>query len=344
MNRIFTTLLLWALFSPLSFAQSVETTRNSNITLTAPKQTDESFSFVVFADRTSEKAIGHESGITILQDAIRDTNRLQPAFVMNVGDMIQGYCGTESWLEQMKEYKEIMSQLKMPWFPTLGNHDIYGEREAGTSLQKGPNDRRYEEHFGPFWYAFEYKSNWFIVLFTDEGNPETGERATGKPECQTMSDEQFNWLKSVLNKAKNADGIYVFQHHPRWLGGNYGDDWDKVHNVLVAAGNVKIVFGGHIHRMTHNKKDGIRYITIATTGGSLTENATLEEGALQHLTFITVQKRLEPAIAILPVASTLDITTMPSRRASASAPATQTRSSAELTTPQVPVITPQTVP
>lgn len=325
-------------------APRVETTRNSPVVLFAPKQEDKSFSFVVFADRTSEKLIGHEKGIAICQEAIRDTNCLKPVFVMNVGDMVQGYCSTEQWLEQMKEHKEIMNQLDMPWFPTAGNHDIYGGNERDT-LPIGQHESNYETHFGPLWYAFEYENNWFIVLYTDEGNPETGEKSFSKPECQMMSDEQFGWLNSVLDKAKKADGVYVFLHHPRWFGGggSYGNDWDKVHKALVASGNVKIVFGGHIHRMTYNVKDGIQYITTAATGGSLNEEGTVEEGVLQHITFVTVQQRSEPVIAVLPVKSTIDITTMPSQR-SALQKAIQTRSSAGPLTPPVHAVPLQTVP
>jgi 3',5'-cyclic AMP phosphodiesterase CpdA len=308
MKKIFIALLVWTLCVPLLLSQQVETTRNSQVVLATPKQKEESFTFAVFADRTSESTIGHEAGIAILKDAVKDTNRLKPAFVMNIGDMVQGYCGTEKWLEQMAEYKEMMSHLEMPWFPTPGNHDIYGGKEAST-LPKGQNETNYETHFGPLWYAFEYKNNWFIVLYTDEGNPETGEKSFSKPECQTMSDEQFRWLQSVLTKAKSADGIYVFQHHPRWFGGDnrYGNDWNRIHKALVETGNVKIVFGGHIHRMTYNTKDGIQYVTIAATGGNTNPDGTIEEGVSQHLTFVTVAGKAEPTVAIVPVRSTCDI-------------------------------------
>jgi len=334
-------------FSPLLLAQPaedkseprVDTTRTSEIVLTAPTQEDESFSFVVFADRTT----GKPEGLPILAAAVQDTNRLKPAFVMNIGDMVQGYCAAEQWLAQMTEYKEIMSQLEMPWFPTPGNHDIYGGRAADT-LPKGQHESNYETHFGPLWYAFEYKNNWFIVLFTDEGNPETGEKAFNKPECQVMSDEQFNWLKSVLSKAKDAEGVYVFQHHPRWLGNRYGSDWDKVHAAFVENGNVKVVFAGHIHAMTYNEKDGIQYLTLAATGGSLDGEATLEEGVAHHIHHVMVKKGSKPAIAGLPVSSTFDITTMPPRRFSDMRPQTQSRTRSTAPAAPAPVVTPQTVP
>ncbi|MDR1491375.1 MAG: metallophosphoesterase [Planctomycetaceae bacterium] len=287
--------------------QSVETSRNSHATLTVP-QVDPSFTFLIFGDRTT----GKPEEISILKDAVVDANRLAPDFVMNIGDMVQGYNATEQWLEQMKEYKAVMNGLKCPWFPAPGNHDLYAGRFA-KELPKKQHEKEYEEHFGPLWYAFEHKNYWFIVLNTDEGNPETEEKSFNKPECQTMSGTQFDWLKSILNKAKDAEGIFVFQHHPRWLGENYGNDWDKVHKLFVETGKVKAVFAGHIHRMTYNEKDGIKYITLATTGGSL-DRIDPAAGLIHEIHHVSVKKNEEPEITVLPVGTTLDVTAAPSGR------------------------------
>jgi hypothetical protein len=297
--------------SSLLFAQSnqqpVETSRSSAVTLTAPPVND-SFTFLIFSDRTT----GRPEDISILRDAVVDANRLAPDFVMNIGDMVQGYNATEQWLEQMKEYKAVMNELKCPWYPTPGNHDIYAGRFA-KELSPKQHEKEYEEHFGPLWYAFEYKKYWFIVLFTDEGNPKTGEKSFGKPKCQVMSETQFNWLKSVLQKAKNAEGIFVFQHHPRWLGGGYGNDWDKVHAAFVETGKVKAVFAGHIHCMTYNEKDGIKYLTLAATGGKL-DRVDANAGFLCEIHHVSLRKNKEPEITVLPVKATLDVTAMPSTK------------------------------
>lgn len=298
-------IILLSSFLSAQSNQPVETPRNSAVTLTVP-QADHSFTFLIFADRTT----GKPEGISVLKDAVVDANRLAPDFVMNIGDMVQGYNAAEQWLEQMKEFKEVMNGLKCPWYPTAGNHDIYAGRFA-KELPKKQHEKEYEENFGPLYYAFEYKNYWFIVLYTDEGNPETDEKSFSKPECQMMSDTQFSWLKSVLNKAKTADGIFIFQHHPRWLGGGYGNDWDKVHAVLVETGKVKSVFAGHIHRMTYNEKDGIKYITLATTGGKL-DRIDSNAGLIHEIHHVSLRKNAEPEITVLPVKTTLDITAMPS--------------------------------
>src|SRR5690606_32448832 len=103
-------------------------------------------------------------------------------------------------------------------------------------------------------------------------NPETGIKDFNNPDAQKMSKEQFDWLGETLKKAKGADHVFVFLHHPRWLGRTghrgYGNDWERVHELLKNAGNVSAVFAGHVHQMrSDGPRDGIEYITLATTGG-----------------------------------------------------------------------------
>ncbi len=235
------------------------TTRKSDIVLPLPQEKD-AFVFAVFGDRTG----GPASGVAVLADAVRDVNLVEPDLVMTVGDLIQGYNTTETWLKQCSEYKGIMSQLRCPWFPVSGNHDIYWR---GPGKPEGEHEANYEANFGPLWYAFEHKNAWFIALYSDEGDPATGVKDFGKAESQKMSPEQFEFLKSTLERAKGADHVFIFLHHPRWLKGGYGDDWDRVHAMLKSAGNVTAVFAGHIHRMRYDPKDGIEYVTLATVGG-----------------------------------------------------------------------------
>ena len=258
---------------------------------------EESFVFAVFGDRTG----GPNEGVEILAQAVADTNLIEPDLVMTVGDMIQGYNQTPGWLEQMNQYKGIMNELLSPWFPVAGNHDVYWR---GPGQPKFQHEDNYEIHFGPLWYAFEHKNNLFVVLYSDEGNRETGEKGLGDPAMQMMSTEQLNWLRDTLAMGKDMDHIFVFLHHPRWTGGRYGDDWEKAHKLLVEAGNVSAVFAGHIHRMRYDPRDGIEYFTLATTGGGQSGH-TASAGYLHHFDLVTVRKD-QIAIATVPVGDILD--------------------------------------
>ncbi|MEM7200078.1 MAG: LamG-like jellyroll fold domain-containing protein [Planctomycetota bacterium] len=258
---------------------------------------EDGFTFAIFGDRTG----GQPEGIEVLRQAVADVNLLDPDLVMTVGDLIQGYNERAGWMTEMVEFREVLGGLNRRWFPVAGNHDIYWR---GADKPADEHEGDYEAHFGPLWYAFSHKDCWFVVLYSDEPNPETGERNFGKPECQRMSPEQLQWLKATLRQARGARHVFVFLHHPRWLA-QYGDDWEKVHQALVQAGNVSAVFAGHIHRMRYDgARDGIDYFALATTGGHLAAEVPTA-GYLHHFHMVTVRPD-RVHVAAVPVGGVLD--------------------------------------
>jgi hypothetical protein len=285
--------------APPTPAQSprVHTSRPAGTELLRLPKEDDAFGFVVFGDRTG----GPVEGIEVLKQAVTDTNLLDPDLVLTVGDLINGYNADAAWKAQAAEYKAAMAQLRMPWFPVAGNHDIYWR---GAGKPPGEHEANFEATFGPLWYAVQHKQCWFVVLYSDEGNPTTGEKDFNKPDCQRISEAQFTWLGETLQKAKGSRHVFVFLHHPRWLA-KYGTDWDRVHGLLAQAGNVTAVFAGHIHRMRYDGvRDGIQYYTVASVGAHLDMEAP-QAGYLHQYHVVTVRPE-GITVAALPVGSVID--------------------------------------
>lgn len=298
MRKMFILIILMMMsLQGLTFCEPVQTTREAKKPLAVPVR-NEGFNFLVFGDRTG----GNETEAQrVWGKAVQQANRMQPDFVMTVGDLIQGYGDRKSWLEQTESFLAETNKLTMPWYPVAGNHDVYWMRNT----EGRPNDHHesaYETHYGPLWYAFEYANCWFIVLHSDEGNPETGQKDYKKAALQKMSEQQFNWLKETLEKAATAEHVFLFLHHPRWLGTHYGDDWKRVHQLLKDAGNVTAVFAGHYHRMLFDRIDGIDYYVLATTGGAIS-NYSVDD---QHVWYWVSVLPKAYYVSAIPVDSVID--------------------------------------
>ncbi len=279
-------LLLCSLLCTAAVAQQpgMQTSRSTEQTKILPlPKSDDAFHFLVFGDRTG----GPQSGLKILAQAVQDTNLLDPDLVMTVGDLINGYSNTEDWTAMAKDYHDVMQGLKMPWYPVAGNHDIYWR---GPGRPPGEHEASYEKNFGPLWYWFEHKKCAFIVLFSDEGDGTQAARDFTSPAQQRLSAVQKAWLTETLQKVKPLQHAFVFLHHPRWVQSTYpGAQWSEVHDLLKAPGNVRAVFAGHVHRMRYDgKRDGIEYITLATTGGSMPGHFP-QAGYMHHMNLVSVR-------------------------------------------------------
>ena len=297
------TLILTSSFSVAQDEASqsdIFTTRPEPLPLELPAQ-DDSFQFAIYGDRTS----GVPAGLKVLEQAVKDTNVVGPDLVMTVGDLVQGYNKTTQWLKQKDEYKAIMDELDCRWFPVAGNHDVYWDQGSDDAPQ-GQHEGNYEKHFGPLWYCFKHKSSGFLVLYSDEGDAETNKKGFREGRLQTMSDQQLEFLRQALAELKDCQHVFVFLHHPRWIGGGYdGGNWETVHQTLSQAGNVSAVFAGHIHHMRFDgKRDGIEYYALATTGGNLSDDFP-EAGFLHHYNLVTVRPE-GLSVATVPVGTVVD--------------------------------------
>jgi hypothetical protein len=231
------------------------------------------FRFAIVSDRTG----GPRDGI--FEHAMDQLNLLQPEFVMCVGDLIQGI--TEKLDVMNKQWKDLngwVNKLEMPFFYVPGNHDI-----ANQTMEK-----RWNEQFGRRWYHFVYKDVLFLMLDTED--------LPGKTKGPKFGPEQIEQVKKVLGENKNVRWTMVFFHRPVWNSKNMNQvGWPPIEEAL--QGRKYTVFAGHEHVYERQVRFGMKYFTLATTGGvSKLRGAPM--GEFDHIVWVTM-KNEGPVLANL---------------------------------------------
>ena len=209
--------------------------------------------------RPAPKTTGFAEETALYEKAIAAANRLNPAFVIVSGDMVQDKDDTS----QLAELQRITGQLQphIPIYWAAGNWDV-GSTPTPDSLA------RYRERFGADNYSFEYGSSTFIVLNSCVAFDDTQVRGEW--------DRQLEFLRSSLKEArgKGSAHVVVFDHHP--LYGQHPDEEDswavvprekrKVLLDLFEAHGVSAVFSGHWHCCHFVRYNGIDMVTTGPVG------------------------------------------------------------------------------
>ena len=222
------------------------------------------FNFVVVTDRTG----GERKGIW--QKGIDKINLMQPAFVVSVGDLINGYTKDLDKINtEWEEFNSFVKKLEMPFFYVAGNHDYTNE----------VMENEWFKRFGSDYYHFLYKNILFICL-----NSEHGYTALKNPD---LGEEQVKFVEKILKKNTNVDWTMIFMHQPLWLKES-GKNWLKVENLL--KGRDHSVFTGHHHKYKLHQRNKNDYFVLATMGGG-SELRGIEYGEFDHFMFITMTER-----------------------------------------------------
>ena len=258
------------------------------------------FQFLIVGDRT-----GGANAQGTFKHAVDHINLLQPEFVINVGDLIEGYSDDSAELHaEWAGADEMLAKLEMPFFRTPGNHDIANE----TAQQV------WRERHGATYYHFVYKDVLFVILDSEdppraapEGMKEKIDEynrlqtedpakaqamlaefmsdeavvaALGKP--VEFNDQQVAFVKDVL--AKNADvrWTFVFLHEPAWE--NPSESFKAIQGLLKNRKHT--FFGGHLHYYDYDLLDGYEHITMGPVGASFHHDGP---GNVDHLMWVTMQ-------------------------------------------------------
>jgi 3',5'-cyclic AMP phosphodiesterase CpdA len=188
--------------------------------------------------------------------AVAAVNRLKPAFVIVLGDLVNKV-GAQ---DQIKEFLRISGKIdsSIPTYFIAGNHDVGAEPTSQTIAA-------YRRNVGRDYYSFRAGPVYGIVI--DSSLMMAPQKALNEYQ------EQLSWFKEELEKAK-ASGlphIIVFQHHPYFLEsvdepdqyGNIPAEHRKPMLAMLHQAGVHFVFAGHLHKnVTVNDGD----LEITATG------------------------------------------------------------------------------
>ena len=263
------------------------------------KNNPDNFQFVIIGDRTG----GHNVQGTF-EHAMDQINLLQPEFVINVGDLIEGYSDDKAKLNaEWDESDATIKKLEMPFFRTAGNHDI-----ANKVAQQVYRDR-----FGTTYYSFVYKNVLFIVLDSEDpprvAPPGMEEKIELYNRLQTedpakakamldefMSDEsvvaglakhidfkddQMAFIKKTLEKNANVRWTFLFVHDPAWE--RPSESFKAIEQML--KGRDHTWFAGHLHYYDYDDIDGYEHITMGPVGASFHQEGP---GNVDHIMWVTM--------------------------------------------------------
>jgi 3',5'-cyclic-AMP phosphodiesterase len=205
--------------------------------------------FAIIGDRTGTAAP------QIYSRVWREVNLFGPDLAVSIGDIIQG--GTDA--TALAEWREMdtlwrrYKRSKLLFVP--GNHDIWSAESR----------RLFEIEAGhPVSHSYTYRGALFVILdnsLTDELQP-----------------SQLEYCEKELAKHKELRPKFVFCHRPSWiLNARLGNRSFALHG-LARKYSVDYVISGHGHQLVHLELDGVRYLEIGSSGGSIERGLKLGQG------------------------------------------------------------------
>lgn len=203
----------------------------------------EDYSFAVLSD-------GHiqDSGDRRIQDFIQreilgpDGNDL---FILDCGDSTQS--GSS---EQFMNYRNAMDSSGLPWFQSIGNHELYFQGWT-----------KYRELMGKTVYTIEIGTSGtagsLLIICLDTGN-------------STLGGKQMEWLEKTLDREQGQwNHTLVFTHANFFSTGlstvvqfSSPEETYRLMNLFTRY-DVDLVISGHNHKWDERVINGVGYITLS---------------------------------------------------------------------------------
>jgi predicted phosphodiesterase len=217
-----------------------------------------------YADKPATGTRYYRETLTKLAEAAECFVKEKPAFVVELGDLIDAADSVEKEQKYLQRVNKEFSAIAKDRHYVLGNHcvDFLTKEEFLDGVERKASH-----------YSFDAGGIHFVVLdacFTATGKA-YGRKAS-KWNDANIPKEQIEWLQGDLKIA--AKPTIVLSHQRLDVANDYGvKNAPEVRKALEASGHVRAVFQGHSHKNDHNLIAGIHYCTLhAMIEGSGVEN------------------------------------------------------------------------
>ena len=240
----------------------------------AKTETGSSFTFAHLTDSHVQRRRAGHLGFA---ECVKSVNALdrKPDLVLMGGDMVFDglYTDKDVYLDQIALFKEGADKLDMPWYPCMGNHDVFGLSSRRKTTVDDPDigKKLILDAFNwkkPY-YSFNHKNWHFVVLDTIfEVQTDSGPSYVPK-----IGEEQLEWLRFDLGAHKDMPTVVLmhiaaFCHSPQLTG----NPEVRAYNGLIISDNnalreilerhkVKVVLQGHTHQNEDFRWNDVWYVT-----------------------------------------------------------------------------------
>jgi len=184
-----------------------------------------------------------------------DVAAANPAFVLSVGDTIQGMNDQGAEAEWREVDQILKPYRRYPLYLVPGNHDIWSPA----------SERLFQQHAGhPAHYGFDYGHAHFTVLDNSRSDD--------------LSAGELAFLETDLQAHAGQPLKMIVSHRPSWLVDvALGNPKFALHQLARRYG-VQYVIAGHLHQMLDLELDGVTYVSMASSGGHLRLSRAYQDG------------------------------------------------------------------
>lgn len=207
------------------------------------------FRFAILGDRTGEAQPG------VYEQVWKEVAAESPAFVLSVGDTIQGMNDASAEAEWRQASQIFKTFASYPLYLAPGNHDIWS----------AASERLFRQYSGhPAHYSFDYEQAHFTILDNSRSDE--------------MPEQELAFLETDLKAHAGQPLKVVVSHRPSWLLNVAMRNPNFPLHQLARRYGVQYVVAGHVHQMLHLELEGVTYVSMASSGGHLRLSGAYEDG------------------------------------------------------------------